>query len=141
MALQTTSGSLREKWVAAFLPTAAIILVAFLYFNFSLNPEMGEVEKEYKAAKAASVSQADIDMRQSQSEELRNEVDELEKAKKSFETEMEVKKKEFTQRKPTEKKRNDAPGPTEPAPKGTPRDHGKQRKTTGAHCFALFRIL
>ena len=103
MALQTTSGSLREKWVAAFLPTAAIILVAFLYFNFSLNPEMGEVEKEYKAAKAASVSQADIDMRQSQSEELRNEVDELEKAKKSFETEMEEKKKEFTQRKPTEK--------------------------------------
>ena len=44
MALQTTSGSLREKWVAAFLPTAAIILVAFLYFNFSLNPEMKEVE-------------------------------------------------------------------------------------------------
>ena len=103
MALQTTSGSLREKWVAAFLPTAAIILVAFLYFSFSLNPEMEEVKKEYDAAKAASVSQADIDMLKSQSEELRNEVDELENAKKSFETEMEDKKKDFTQRKPTEK--------------------------------------
>ncbi len=103
MALQTTSGSLREKWVAAFLPTAAIILVAFLYFNFSLNPEMKEVEKEYNAAKATEVTQAEIDMLKSQSDELRSEVLELETAKKSFETEMEEKKKEFTQQKPTEK--------------------------------------
>ena len=103
MALQTTSGSLREKWIAAFLPTAAIILVAFLYFNFSLNPEIKEVEKEYDAAKATEVTQAEIDMLKSQSDELRSEVLELEKAKKSFKTEMEDKKKKFTQQKPTEK--------------------------------------
>ncbi len=50
MAFKTTSGSTREKWVAAFLPTMAIILASFMYITFYASPEAETVERQYKAA-------------------------------------------------------------------------------------------
>ncbi len=50
MDFKTTSGSTREKWVAAFLPAMAIILASFMYITFYARPEAETVEREYNAA-------------------------------------------------------------------------------------------
>ena len=56
MAFQATSGSQREKWVAAFIPAVAILMISFFYFTFFANPELKKVESKFNSAVSGTVT-------------------------------------------------------------------------------------
>ncbi len=103
MALQTTSGSSREKWVAAFLPAVAIILITFMYINFSLQPKLAKVEREYNTAIDRAVPTQVVTMLQGEVKKLRNDKIDLSNTIDSVQEEIAVKSVAFEQLSPTAK--------------------------------------
>ena len=103
MALQTTSGSSREKWVAAFLPAVAIILITFMYINFSLQPKLEEVERAYSTAIDRAVPVQVVTMLEGELKKLRNDKIELSNTIESVQEEIAAKSVAFEQLSPTAK--------------------------------------
>ncbi len=103
MALKTTSGSSREKWVAAFLPAVAIILVAFMYISFYANPEYETVEKQYKAAVENFIPQQFLKQREDERQQLIAEQNDRQSTMASVEEELTEKSIAFKQLSPTAK--------------------------------------
>lgn len=103
MALQTTSGSQREKWVAAFLPSVAIFLVAFLYFNFYAIPEMDAVEQKYNDAVAEAVPPFALTKLEEELQQLRDNQKEMEGTIGSVEDEVTAKSMAYRKLSPTAK--------------------------------------
>ena len=103
MALQTTSGSSREKWVAAFLPAVAIILITFMYINFSLQPKLEKVEREYSTAIDRAVPTQVVTMLEGELKKLRNDKIELSNTIESVQEEIAAKSVAFEQLSPTAK--------------------------------------
>ncbi|MAI35861.1 MAG: hypothetical protein CBE00_14100 [Planctomycetaceae bacterium TMED240] len=103
MALQTTSGSQREKWVAAFIPSVAIFLVTFLYFNFYANSQIKTVEAEFDAAVAKAVPQDFLVKLNDDLQQLRFDEKELEQTLKAVEDEITAKSLAYQELSPTAK--------------------------------------
>lgn len=101
MALQISSGSQREKWVAAFIPATAILLVGFLYITFSALPAFNKVEREFKAAVTGGVGLGVVENLQAQAQRLREERAELRRTIRSFDDEVAARSEAFQQLSPT----------------------------------------
>ena len=105
MAFQTTSGSAREKWVAAFLPTAAIALIAFMYFTFYLNPAIQTVESDYETAESEAVIPRVVKELNDELQQLQDNQTKLENTINSADDETAAKAAAFEQLSPTTKHR------------------------------------
>ncbi len=103
MAFKTTSGSTREKWVAAFLPTMAIILASFMYITFYAGPEAETVERQYKAAMDDVIPMQFVKQLEDELQQLIAEQDEMQSTIGSVEEELTVKSVAFEQLSPTSK--------------------------------------
>ncbi len=95
MALQVTSGSQREKWVAAFIPAVAILLVGFLYITFSALPAFNKTEKEFQAAVGGGLGLNAIEQLEAEAQQLRDEQTELQRTIASFDDEVTAKSAAF----------------------------------------------
>jgi cellulose synthase/poly-beta-1,6-N-acetylglucosamine synthase-like glycosyltransferase len=103
MAFQAKSGSPREKWIAALLPTVGIILITFIYTSFFLMPTMQSVDEEYKRSMASAIS-ADVIMKlQVNVAQLREEKEELDNTINSVSDEASAKSVAFEELSPTAK--------------------------------------
>ena len=91
MAIQAKSGSPREKWVAAFIPTVGIILVGFFYFTFYLKPDIESVESKLETARSNSTTPAVLRQLNDELQELRGDKTELESTIDSIEDEIAAK--------------------------------------------------
>ena len=101
MAVQITSGSQREKWVATAMPATAILLVGFLYISFYAMPAFEKTEKEYNRAIEGGVQPdvvADLD---AEAQQLRDDQTELERIISSFDDELTQKSDSFQRLSPT----------------------------------------
>ena len=103
MAIQTTSGSRREKWVAAFIPAVAILLVTFFYISFYADPQLRKVESQYDSAVRSGVTpdilaKLDWDVKQ-----LSDERTELQRTIRSVDDEVTAKSGAFQRLSPTAK--------------------------------------
>lgn len=105
MAFQTTSGSARERWVAAFLPAVATILIAFTYFFFYLNPAIQAVESDFETTKSEAVIPRVVKELNDELEQLQDDQTELEKTINSADDETVVKSAAFEQLSSTAKHR------------------------------------
>jgi len=95
MALQVTSGSQREKWVAAFIPAAAILLVGFLYITFYALPAFNETEKEFQGAVGGGVGLNVIADLEAKAQQLRDDRTELQRTISSFDDEVTARSEAF----------------------------------------------
>ena len=105
MAFQKTTGSARERWVAAFLPTVAIALIAFMYFTFYLNPAIQTVESDYETAESEAVIPRVIKELNDELQQLQDNQTELENTINSADDETVAKAVAFEQLSPTAKHR------------------------------------
>jgi len=103
MAFQATNGSTREKWVAAFLPSIAIVFVTFMYFTFYANSEMEAVERQFNAAVASSIPPSAVDQLNNQWQHLLAEQTALQSTIDAAEAEVTAKSVAFEQLSPTAK--------------------------------------
>lgn len=103
MAFQATSGSQREKWVGAFIPAVAILLVTFMYFTFYANPEMKKVETKYQSAVSEAVTPDVVAKLDYDANKLREEQTELRRTISSVDEEVASKSGTFGQLTPTAK--------------------------------------
>ena len=103
MALQTTSGSPREKWVAAFLPSVAMILITLMYIIFFMRPELETVQSKFDAAMGNVVPQAVITELDNEWKQLRDDQRELQNTIKSVEDEVTAKSVAYERLSPTAK--------------------------------------
>ncbi len=103
MAFQVTSGSQREKWVAAFVPATAILLVAFLYITFFALPAFNKAEKDFKSAVGKAVGPELVAALDEDAKQLRRDRNALRDTMSSVEDEVTEKSKAFQQLSPTAK--------------------------------------
>ncbi|MCH2213487.1 MAG: hypothetical protein MK110_19490 [Fuerstiella sp.] len=97
MALQVTSGSRREKWVAAFIPANAILLIGFLYITLYAMPEFNKTETEFDRAVSNFVGPGVIQELEAESQQLRVDRAELKRTISSFDDEVTEKSEAFQQ--------------------------------------------
>ena len=103
MALQKKSGSAREKWMAAFLPSVAMILIAFMYINFFMKPDFETVQRKLDAAMGSVVPQAVITELANDWGQLRDDQTELQDTIRSVEDEVTAKSVAYERLSPTAK--------------------------------------
>jgi hypothetical protein len=103
MTLQVTSGSQREKWVAAFIPATAILLVSFLYITFFAMPAFNATEKEFNGAVAGVDSLNVVEELETETQQLRDDRTELRRTISSFDDEVTAKAEAFQELSPTAK--------------------------------------
>ncbi len=103
MAIQKKSGSAREKWMAAFLPSVAMILIAFMYINFFMKPEFETAQRKFDAAMGSVVPQAVITELDNKWGQLRDDQTELQDTIKSVEDEVTAKSVAYERLSPTAK--------------------------------------
>lgn len=103
MAFQPTSGSQREKWVAALIPAVAILLVAFMYITFYANPELKKVESQFNSAVSGGVTPDIIAKLDWDVKQLRDERTELQRTIRAVDEEVTAKSGAFQTLSPTAK--------------------------------------
>ena len=77
MALQVSSGSQREKWVAALIPATMILLGGFLYITFYALPAFNETEKKFQRIADRSVGLDVVAVLEAEAQKLRDDRAEL----------------------------------------------------------------
>jgi hypothetical protein len=103
MAIQVSSGSQREKWVAVFLPATAILLVAFMYITFYALPAFNETEREYNSVVSGGVGPEVVASLQAEADALRREQAQLQRTIRLVDDEVIAKSEGFKQLSPTAK--------------------------------------
>lgn len=103
MALQVTSGSQREKWVAAFIPAVGILLIAFLYITFYVLPAFNEAESKFSSAVSGAVGLDLVAELEADAQALRSERIDLQRSIRSVDDEVTAKSEDFLQLSPTAK--------------------------------------
>ena len=101
MALQVSSGSQREKWVAALIPATMILLGGFLYITFYALPAFNETEKKFQRIADRSVGLDVVAELEAEAQKLRDDRAELQRTISSFDEEVAEKSESFQQLSPT----------------------------------------
>jgi hypothetical protein len=101
MALQVSSGSQREKWVAALIPATIILLGGFLYITFYALPAFNETEKKFQRIADRSVGLDVVAELEAEAQKLRDDRAELQRTISSFDEEVAKKSESFHQLSPT----------------------------------------
>ncbi|MEM7473743.1 MAG: hypothetical protein AAF483_02045 [Planctomycetota bacterium] len=101
MAFQATSGSQREKWVAAFIPGMAILLITFMYVTFFGFPAERDAKRKLTAASSGALGVNELAELEFQATTLRNERTELQETIRLVNEEVKVKSAAFQELTPT----------------------------------------
>lgn len=103
MAFQATSGSQREKWVGAFIPAAAILLIGFFYINFYAAPELEKVERKFNSTIVGGVGPEVVARLNANAKKLREDQAEMKRMIRSVDDEIAAKSAAFESLNPTAK--------------------------------------